>query len=1221
MGIVVLAACGLLLVRLWVLPNIDRWRDDIAHQLSEASGLSVQLGEINAQWTGGAPTFAIDSVTVSEPSRPDVPVASSGRIDGAIQLESLWTQQPRFDRLSIDQLDLTVERLDARTYVIAGRRIDIDPDAATSRLSDYALVQWLGLQQAITVSNARATWVDHLNQAPSLSVSPLGFSLTREDDHVLLALDAQADTQRSGLGGPLRVRARVADGFFNASNLSPNVEQGEVRFEMNEVQIEAYKPWLPVGLTTGLMDVDASLALVDGKVGPARATLSLDRFAWRDARVGLAALDQGTFALSGSLGDWFPRVEWLSRNEQAEDVTLDADVTGLDLHFPDRFAGPAWHAHKVALRATGARDDAQHWRVAVSEGHIESDDLTARIQGHWQQDDIDPLGTAAFSVDFARADLSAIYRYVPDFVDIKVRDWLEYGLVEGEARQAHLEMAGRLDDFPFNAAPGHFKVGGKIQDATVDYLPDGGGFAALAAGPRGGPVRWPRIERINGSFDIDKTALTVRAGAGTQLQSVGHDPVHVSDITAHIADMAHNALLVIDAKTNGRAQGYIDVVNHSPLSSMINDGLRAAKGSGEMTMPLTMSIPLTKASQLAARADLQFRNVGLAFEGVPRIEAINGHLVVTRPTIRVEKLSGQWLGGPVALTGRIGGGGAGIRLAGSAQMSALQRWQGNNAPIWKRFTGATNYTAHIGYGVQDVINVDVQSDMVGIGLDLPEPFAKQAATALPVHVAWRPEATGTRVKRATLNVDVGERATLTAAVSGTENQPLTALDRAAVGVNRPVHLPDTGVQVDVQVPQIDLAAWRAVLADVQTSEPDAAPSDKALDLSNQPLVLNVDTDRLNAGRVGLTDFKLRAQRSGRGASQKWLARLGSEQAQGTIQWHDGPSHSAGALVARLSRLAVERSDSPDSDEKAAQLSDHAAVDLAEFPAVDIAIDEFSFDGKPLGTVNLVGTNVEQGRRWRLDTLTVNNAAARLDAQGYWTARGADRGLSADAVVQLRDAGAMLGRLGHPNVMDRGAGTIKGRLTWRDSPWRHELRDIDGDLIVDIKSGRFLDVTSGSAKVLEVLSLQSLSRIVQLKANPGEVAKDGFPFDEIQSHLRVDKGVVIVDDYVINGPVARIKLVGESDFAAQTWDIKATVIPNLDVSGAALATGFIVNPVVGVGAFLAQWALRNPVEAAMTQRYRVTGPWDAPDVLSLEKNGQVKDGGVTNRRRNTEHITP
>jgi hypothetical protein len=54
-----------------------------------------------------------------------------------------------------------------------------------------------------------------------------------------------------------------------------------------------------------------------------------------------------------------------------------------------------------------------------------------------------------------------------------------------------------------------------------------------------------------------------------------------------------------------------------------------------------------------------------------------------------------------------------------------------------------------------------------------------------------------------------------------------------------------------------------------------------------------------------------------------------------------------------------------------------------------------------------------------------------------------------------------------------------------------------------------------------------------------------------------------------------------------------VVPNLDMSGATIAAGIAINPIVGLGAFVTQWLLRNPLSKAMAVHYHVSGDWDDP----------------------------
>ncbi|MFP3741345.1 hypothetical protein, partial [Burkholderia sp. SIMBA_019] len=58
-------------------------------------------------------------------------------------------------------------------------------------------------------------------------------------------------------------------------------------------------------------------------------------------------------------------------------------------------------------------------------------------------------------------------------------------------------------------------------------------------------------------------------------------------------------------------------------------------------------------------------------------------------------------------------------------------------------------------------------------------------------------------------------------------------------------------------------------------------------------------------------------------------------------------------------------------------------DLSDIPAIDLQAKEFRLYGKNLGELQVLGTNLERGRQWRLDKLSITNDAAALNATGAW----------------------------------------------------------------------------------------------------------------------------------------------------------------------------------------------------------------------------------------------
>ena len=84
--------------------------------------------------------------------------------------------------------------------------------------------------------------------------------------------------------------------------------------------------------------------------------------------------------------------------------------------------------------------------------------------------------------------------------------------------------------------------------------------------------------------------------------------------------------------------------------------------------------------------------------------------------------------------------------------------------------------------------------------------------------------------------------------------------------------------------------------------------------------------------------------------------------------------------------------------------------------------------------------------------------------------------------------------------------------------------------------------------------------------------------------------------------------GNTHLKSKKVDFQVVAVPKIEMSGAAILSGIIVNPIVGVGAFLTQWLLQEPLSRALTQYFHVTGTWDQLklDDVPLPSEEQLKD---------------
>jgi uncharacterized protein YhdP len=149
----------------------------------------------------------------------------------------------------------------------------------------------------------------------------------------------------------------------------------------------------------------------------------------------------------------------------------------------------------------------------------------------------------------------------------------------------------------------------------------------------------------------------------------------------------------------------------------------------------------------------------------------------------------------------------------------------------------------------------------------------------------------------------------------------------------------------------------------------------------------------------------------------------------------------------------------------------------------------------------------------------------------------------------------------------------------------------------MKGGQFLQMDPGAARLLGVMSLQALPRRLALDFR--DVFQQGFAFDTATASVLVTRGVASTDNLRLRGLQALVAMAGTADIARETQDLHVVVVPELNASGATLAYA-AVNPAVGLGAFVGQWLLREPLRQASAREFRVTGHWDDPRVERLER---------------------
>ena len=862
-------------------------------------------------------------------------------------------------------------------------------------------------------------------------------------------------------------------------------------------------------------------------------------------------------------------------------------------------------------------------------------------------------GLLDLQASLSRAELARVHRYLPLSMDAEARNYLRDAVRGGTAGGAKFVLKGDLRQFPF-AQPkqGEFRVSANLANANYAYVPP-------SLMPKGRKP-WPAFSQLSGELLLDRATLSLKNVRALWGAGAGQSGVPVERTEAQINNLYGAATVTVSAQGKSPLADALAVVNGSALDDALDHALGRAVVSGAADYKVKLDFPLADTDRMAVTGSINLMgNDVQVLPGTPRLARARGLVTFTESGFGINGVVGQALGGEVRVDGTLTGfadaatpmsapsTGASVkptpgvlRLQGTASAEGLRQASelGPAATSMARYaSGAASYQATLSLraGVPEIV---VSSSLSGMGLALPPPFAKAPEVALPVRLelgAARASAgTGGGTAGAVLpgqslmRLDWGRLASL-ALVTGGTGESARVLRGAVVvgsGALEPLVLPERGISAIVALDALDIDDWTtwvdgfgAPASGVKKAD---APS-LALGADYLPSTVNLRVRELGWGSHTLHKVAVNGTRVG----GLWRAQVDATEFSGQMEYRQASvpdlaadSANTGRLYARLSRLTLGSSEAQGVE----NLLDEQP---ASIPALDVVVEDFELLGKKLGRLEVEAVNQtsvvqrEPQREWRLKRLNLSMPAATLSASGAWrlqpgvptasmSAPGAAaktsakdrRRTSLDFKLDINDSGDLLARFGMKDVIRQGKGKIEGQIDWQGSPISLDYPSMGGSFNVNLEKGEFLKADPGIAKLLGVLSLQSLPRRLMLDFR--DVFAEGFPFDFVRGDVTIAKGIARTNNLQMKGVTAAVLMEGSTDIAKETQSIQVVVVPEINAGSASLITATI-NPLVGLYSFLAQLLLRQPLIAASTQELYIDGTWLEPRVTKVDRRALAK----------------
>ncbi|MBU1424236.1 MAG: TIGR02099 family protein [Gammaproteobacteria bacterium] len=1242
----ILAIAGALLLltlRYRILPNIERYHDQITAAASATIGQPLLVGRIAADWDGLRPRLLLSNVQILD--KQGKVALSLPRLENTVAWTSLPTMELRFYSLLIDSPELSVRRDAQGHWFVAG----IELGAPSAGGQDG--LDWMLHQSRVVIQNARITWQDELRAAPTLVLEKVDLSIDNRRWRHRFALRASAPAK---LASRLDVRGNFSgDSFADMSDW-----RGELYSQLEYADVLAWKSWvtLPNAIRRGKGALRMWLGFKQGKLRSVDADVAL---AGVQARLSEELPQLDLKELRGRIG-WqsLERGFEVSTRKLALQMRDGFELKPTDFHLRLQ-AGADGQPSSGEIRANALRlggfvrmmsylplnnDFKERWVNAQPRGQIT--DLRAQWQGNFEN-------ISRYEIK-ARFDGMSMRRVgnLPGFSGLS-------GKVEGAENGGTLS----LDSVKLSLdAPQLFS-----EPVAFDKLTARLGWQRNAHGLE---VRLSNAELSNADL------------AGTIYGSYQFEPDGPGSVDATV-DMTRVAVQrtglytpvpAVNRKTRDWLQAALQGGQADRFHVRLRGDLRdfpfvgnergifrlEARAKG-VVMEFVKGWPRLEDAQMQLLIEgkkLEIKAVTATTTGahLQNVKVSIPDLLVGNPLLQVrgeaadstQRCLDYILKSPV--NGYLNGFTEGIKASGDGKLKLqLDIPLKGDEPVKVRGDyHFVNNEIDIGENVPLLRNVNGVLLFTESSVNAGDINAQILGGAAHLMVQGDKSALQTKA-HGTLDLDnlntLAPHPLLRRVHGSTDWKADIRVQNKLVDVTVDSDL--QGIQSDLPAPLSKIASERVPLHFEQ----------KGLDLRQQTLGLSVgslldasllrrrDTEGAWIVRGGRIAFGGTAGRTGRygirvagklpslslegwsglglvsgsegvipniagidvvvdkltgygntvndleikGSGRNGLIslRLASRELNGDLIWQP---QGNGKILGRFKDAMLGEGHGEPSRAVERETGKVEPPDNSAFPEVDMEVEKLTYKGRQLGKLEMALS--EDGGDVLLDRLLLTNPDGVLNMSGKWQAVPEQTRIKLR--IDISDAGNILSRSGYPDSLKDGSGSLESDLHWAGAPGTFSYPKLNGTLQLKVGKGRFLKVDPGAAKLLGVLSLQRLS------LDFTDVFSKGFQFESITGNAQIVNGLLLTDDMKLTGAAAKVTLNGQVDLNRETQELKVRILPTIGDNVSLLS--FAAGPVVGVGVLLANKILRDPLDKLVSFEYNVSGSWADPKV---EKVGQSK----------------
>ncbi|PLA75203.1 hypothetical protein CYQ88_02960, partial [Hydrogenovibrio sp. SC-1] len=803
----------------------------------------------------------------------------------------------------------------------------------------------------------------------------------------------------------------------------------------------------------------------------------------------------------------------------------------------------------------------QNWQLVPLKFQLAQIPMALQASGHSD-------GNVQLDLQFEPNRLSTVKRYLPySMMSTTLQNWLQQALIDGDGVKGALRVQGHVQDFPFENGEGIFEVTTEVHHATLKFQPD-----------------WPALTDFSAKLKFTPYQLQIVASDvllhRESLRSAM--PVKAKTVRVVLDDLASNDIAVnIQGQVITPIENALEYLQQTPLltkigiDSFLKEQLTA---TGEVKVDLdSIWVPVSgyddKTESVKGRVALN--QVDMILLGALPLTQVKGSLQFTESRIKGDAISATLFDQPASIlvsTPRDE-----IKIAVNSALAS------NNQFV----TGVAPWQAHVNIPLSSASPISIYNeiDLNPLTSNLPAPLSEEELIK-----QGRPKKL---VSTITIQNDLLKHELqldnllqMQSAFDLDKSQlNFVSIDLNKQGQKQTTDI-DKGGAVKGRLHFVDFDAWLKSLPELQTYGKDRW----GLSLSEGAAIFwhnsHLKIDRLQVFGVNMNNLALDWSSLSKDGSL--VVAVQGDEVKATIK-----NKTPNQFAVNLTRLSV---DFPltSAQSNAADSSCQVGPDLQKTvkTQVDFEGENIQINGKVIDNLSFKLAHADSFLK--IDQLNVFANKVNTPFVGNYWFNKEDNTSRLSGSIKTKHVDAMLKFLGFNKGFKGNEMQMGVNLVWVGGVSCFALKQLSGDARFKMEDGVIKDAEPGFARLLGLLSFESLAR--RLRLNVNDFTEAGLVYDQIEGEGRFDQGYFKIDKLELKAPAAKAQVFGQVDLMTNVLDLKAEVTPSLGSSLPAIAaiSGF-ATPIAGLAAYVFMKYMPFVNEDIITYRYDVTGTFTEPDL--------------------------